>query len=67
MKKHHTGRHGFQNLANEKDNEPAVNKLEEAARSWEQTWSIISSRTGIMEPEAFFQRVENGCAALFFL
>lgn len=28
-------------------------------QSWEETWSIISSRTGITEPEAFFQRMNN--------
>jgi len=29
------------------------------AQTWETTWEMISSRTGITEPEIFFQRVEN--------
>lgn len=29
------------------------------AQAWEETWSNISSRTGIIEPEAFFQRMNN--------
>lgn len=28
-------------------------------KTWDQTWSIISSRTGIIEPESFFQRLTN--------
>ena len=27
--------------------------------TWEDKWSVISSRTGIIEPEIFFQRVNN--------
>lgn len=38
----------------EKDDQPIQQK-----QSWEETWSIISSRTGIIEPEAFFQRMNN--------
>jgi hypothetical protein len=29
-------------------------------KSWEETWSIISMRTGITEPEIFFHRFNNG-------
>lgn len=28
-------------------------------RQWEDVWSVISSRTGIIEPEAFFDRINN--------
>lgn len=27
--------------------------------TWEEKWSLISSRTGIIEPDAFFQRMNN--------
>lgn len=29
-------------------------------QSWEEMWSIISSRTGIVEPEIFFERLATG-------
>jgi hypothetical protein len=28
-------------------------------RAWEDVWSVISSRTGIIEPESFFDRITN--------
>jgi hypothetical protein len=27
--------------------------------TWEEVWAMISIRTGIMEPEVFFQRIKN--------
>lgn len=39
-----------------------VAQQQERTQSWEETWSIISSRTGITEPEAFFQRMNNSSA-----
>lgn len=32
--------------------------------SWEDAWAIISSRTGIVEPESFFGRIKNGSALI---
>ena len=32
-----------------------------AVQGWEEMWSVISSRTGIVEPEIFFMRLTNGC------
>lgn len=29
-------------------------------QGWDEMWSVISSRTGIVEPEIFFQRLTNG-------
>eukprot|EP01038_Epipyxis_sp_PR26KG_P006859 gene6859-9393_t len=31
-------------------------------KSWEEIWSFISSKTGIIEPDAFFQRMNNASA-----
>lgn len=31
-------------------------------QTWEEIWSVISSRTGIIEPEIFFQRINNRSA-----
>jgi len=28
-------------------------------KAWEEMWSVISARTGIIEPEAFFDRINN--------
>jgi hypothetical protein len=28
--------------------------------SWEDTWSLVSARTGLIEPDIFFQRLNNG-------
>ena len=28
--------------------------------NWDQAWDVISSRTGIIEPDIFFQRLNNG-------
>lgn len=33
---------------------------EERAVSWQEKWQIITSRTGITDPEIFFQRLNNG-------
>jgi serine/threonine protein kinase len=30
-------------------------------QTWEEMWPIISSRTGIVEPDIFFMRLSNGC------
>jgi len=35
-------------------------------QTWEEMWPIISSRTGIVEPDIFFMRLSNGCVALLF-
>jgi hypothetical protein len=43
------------NNNNENNPQPAVQKK----RTWEETWSLIASRTGILEPDAFFQRLNN--------
>jgi hypothetical protein len=46
--------------ANNKDannNEPQ--QPIEKKRTWEETWALIVSRTGILEPESFFQRLNN--------
>jgi len=32
--------------------------------SWEEVWQMVSSRTGIMEPDVFFQRIKNRTALL---
>ena len=32
-------------------------------RAWEDVWSTISARTGIIEPEAFFERINNRYAS----
>jgi len=39
------------------EEEQVVQRSEE---SWDEMWSIISSRTGITEPDIFFQRLSNG-------
>ena len=31
-----------------------------ATMTWDHAWEIISSRTGIIEPDIFFQRLNNG-------
>jgi hypothetical protein len=33
---------------------------EESAISWQEKWHIITSRTGITDPDIFFQRLNNG-------
>jgi hypothetical protein len=39
---------------------PVVNDADgERASNWAETWNMISYRTGIIEPEIFFQRLEN--------
>lgn len=40
-------------------NENAAAEIASAPLTWEDKWSLISSKTGIMEPEAFFQRMNN--------
>ena len=30
------------------------------AQGWDEMWSVISARTGIVEPEIFFMRLSNG-------
>jgi len=39
------------------ESEPAIQNQEQ---TWDDIWSIICSRTGISEPEIFFQRINNG-------
>ena len=37
----------------------SITSSNEKTSSWEETWSLISSRTGIIEPESFFERINN--------
>lgn len=34
--------------------------LTQTQQNWQDTWAVISARTGITEPEIFFQRLNNG-------
>jgi len=42
----------------------SITSSNEKTSSWEETWSLISSRTGIIEPESFFERINNSTALL---
>ena len=43
------------------DNNLSTENSDDVARSrWESTWQIITSRTGITEPDIFFERLNNG-------
>lgn len=43
------------------DNNIAMeNNVDGSRSSWENTWQIITSRTGITEPDIFFERLNNG-------
>jgi hypothetical protein len=43
------------------DNNIAMeNNVDGSRNSWENTWQIITSRTGITEPDIFFERLNNG-------
>ncbi|KAJ1432489.1 hypothetical protein B484DRAFT_429886 [Ochromonadaceae sp. CCMP2298] len=44
------------------DKESEANAVPDEDRAWENTWSVISSRTGIIEPQAFFERINNSTA-----
>jgi len=45
------------------NNHPNAQEKEQVKKmTWEETWSLIVSRTGILEPEAFFQRLNNSSA-----
>jgi len=43
---------------NEENNQIAI----KVTKSWDESWNIISSRTGIIEPEIFFKRWNNRVA-----
>jgi hypothetical protein len=52
---------GGNNSTNNTMSDAEMKELEaqRRAQQWDETWSYISSRTGIIEPEAFFQRMNN--------
>jgi hypothetical protein len=53
---------GGANAAGNNPNSSSSNSLQAQIpkkRTWEETWSLIVQRTGILEPEAFFQRLNN--------
>lgn len=39
---------------------PLENNINGSSSSWANTWQIITSRTGITEPDIFFDRMNNG-------
>lgn len=57
-RKNKSDRH-FRKESTEKEIDASESAQPGKTRSWEDTWAVISSRTGIIEPEAFFDRINN--------
>jgi len=63
-KKQGNNNQGRKSSSNSKIGENKINNgfilSKNQPKTWDETWSIINSRTGITDPDIFFHRINNG-------